>query len=112
CLWKSTVEERLLIICVTLVLKKPYGNIKATFNLKKPDSLYNFYRTSQRALFVNKISLVSLKAFGSQRFMLLSSAPIVMHRHLSLALHTVPTRAIFTRFFTKELSERIQRALE
>ncbi|KFP47655.1 hypothetical protein N323_04771, partial [Cathartes aura] len=62
-------------------------------------------------LFVNKISLVSLKAFGFQRFMLLSSVPIVMHHHLSLALLTVPKQAIFIHFFTKELSEYIQHAL-
>ncbi|KFQ57638.1 hypothetical protein N334_05411, partial [Pelecanus crispus] len=62
-------------------------------------------------LSANKISLVSLKAFGFQRFMLLSSAPIVMHHHLSLALPTVPTQAIFIHFFTKELSEYIQHAL-
>ncbi|KFQ92823.1 hypothetical protein Y956_13474, partial [Nipponia nippon] len=55
--------------------------------------------------FVNKIS------FGFQRFTLLSSAPIVMHHHLSLALLTVPTQAIFIHFFTKELSEYIQHAL-
>ena len=28
------MEEVLWIICVTLVPKKPYGNIEATFNLK------------------------------------------------------------------------------
>ncbi|KFQ04837.1 hypothetical protein N329_09635, partial [Haliaeetus albicilla] len=69
------------------------------------------HHASEPFSFCNKISLVPLKAFGFQRFMLLSSAPIVMQHHLSLALLTVPTQAIFMHFFTKELSEYIQHAL-